>query len=89
LWYRGHGHDQDGLLKCSDQCKDDPKKTLPGVGGCSKPDMDTNTDGTPNCKDQCAKDMNKTEHGMCRYGMSDTKLDGEMLLIALKNSPMT
>jgi len=81
--------DQDGLPDCKDQCKDDPRTTLPGVGGCGKPYMDTNTDRTPDCKDQFAKDMNKTEHSMCRYGMSDAKSDGEMLLIASKNAPMT
>ena len=43
--------DSDGVPDYIDGCMNDPKKTQPGICGCSIADSDTDGDGTPDCID--------------------------------------
>jgi len=61
--------DKDGTFDCFEECRDNPKKTDPGVCGCDTEDLDWDLDGVKNCFDGCPNDPSKTRPGTC--GCSD------------------
>ncbi|MBI5409442.1 MAG: hypothetical protein HZA14_08755 [Nitrospirae bacterium] len=69
--------DKDGAGDACDKCASDPKKTAPGICGCSIADTDTDRDGTADCKDACPNDFNKTKAGICGCGVADIDTDGD------------
>ena len=69
--------DGDGTIDCSDECPEDPNKSLTGDCGCGIPETDTDSDGTMDCMDGCPTDPAKVNPGACGCGVADTDSDGD------------
>ena len=69
--------DSDGTIDCSDECPEDPNKSLTGDCGCGIPETDTDSDGTMDCTDGCPSDPAKVNPGACGCGVADTDSDGD------------
>ncbi|MBX7137144.1 MAG: calcium-binding protein [Oligoflexia bacterium] len=76
--------DSDSTLNCSEDCGDDPLKTVAGQCGCGTADTDTDTDGTADCNDECDSNPGKTEPGICGCVSDDSDLDGNGCLDCLQ-----
>jgi hypothetical protein len=57
--------DFDTIEDCLDECPYDPRKSKPGICGCSRAETDRDGDGVPDCIDECPDDPNNTSVGEC------------------------
>jgi hypothetical protein len=61
----------------TDQCPNDPNKTVPGVCGCGVADTNSDGDSAYDCQETCDNDPAKTSPGVCGCGTADTNSDGD------------
>ncbi len=69
--------DMDGTGDCTDECPNDPLKTVTGQCGCGVAETDTDTDGAADCADNCPNDPTKVNPGACGCDVPETDQDGD------------
>lgn len=77
VYLTGPDSDNDGVADCSDECPDNPEKSIMGQCGCTTNEVDSDGDGTPDCEDECPNDPNKILQGQCGCSFPDTDSDGD------------